>query len=72
MDPRDVLMVATGGLDMARCFGAILDVDVLRADPIFTKSWVTEEPSRRNLLSQSAPLMVPGRPNATLRARVTA
>lgn len=71
MDPRDVLMVATGGLDMARCFGAILDVDVLRADPIFTKSWVTEEPSRRNLLSQSAPLMVPGRPNATLRARVT-
>ena len=72
MDPRDVLMVATGGLDLARCFGAILDVDVLRPDPIFTKSWVTEEPSRRNLLSQSAPLMVPGRPNATLRARVTA
>lgn len=72
MDPRDVLMVASDGLAMAKCFGAILDVDVLRADPIFTKSWVTEEPSRRNLLSQSAPLMVPGRVNACLRARVVA
>lgn len=72
MDPRDVLMVATSGLSLAQCFGAILDVDVLQALPIFTKSWVEEEPSRRNLLSQSAPLMVPGRPNATLRARVVA
>lgn len=72
MDPRDVLLIATAGLELAKCFGAILDVEVLRAVPIFSKSWVTEEPSRRNLLSQSAPLMVPGRPNATLRARVVA
>lgn len=72
MDPRDVLLVASNGLELAKCFGAIMDVEVLRSVDIFTKSWVTEEPSRRNLLSQSAPLIVPGRPNATFKARVVA
>lgn len=72
MDNRDVLLVASGGVDGVRCFGAILDMDSLRAVPIFPKSYVENNPSARFVLSQSAPLMVPGRPDATLRARVVA
>jgi hypothetical protein len=72
MDSRDVLMVASDGLAGARCFGAILDMDLLRSQPIFSKSYTENNPSARMVLSQSAPLMVPGRPNATLKARVKA
>lgn len=53
-----------------RAFGAILDVDVLRAMPYYPKSWTDEDPSMRYLLMQSAPLLVPYRPNATFRATV--
>ena len=45
MDPRDVLMVATGGLDMARCFGAILDVDVMRAEVVGHGGTVAPQPA---------------------------
>ena len=72
MDPRDVLLVAADGLGLVQAFGAILDVEVLQPLPIFTKSWVENEPSARKLLSQSSPLMIPSRPNATMRARVVA
>lgn len=72
MDPRDVLLVASGGVAGARAFGAILDIDVLRPQDIFVKSYVKENPSARFLLTQSAPMMIPGRPNATLRRRVVA
>ena len=72
MDPRDVLLIAADGLGLVQAFGAILDVDVLQPLPIFTKSWVENEPSARKLLSQSSPLMIPSRPNATMRARVVA
>lgn len=72
MDPRDVLLIAPDGLGLVQAFGAIMDVDVLQPLPIFTKSWVENEPSARKLLSQSSPLMIPSRPNATLRARVVA
>lgn len=71
MDPRDVVL--TGNVDGIRAFGAILDK---RADikplPIFPKMWDEEDPSGSVILTQSAPLMVPGAPNRTLRARVIA
>lgn len=53
-----------------RHFGAIQDVDSLQAVPYFTKSWAEEDPSMRFLLMQTAPLLVPYRVNATLRATV--
>ena len=53
-----------------RHFGAILDVDCLQALPYFTKSWTSQDPSMRYLLMQTAPLLVPYRVNATLRATV--
>ena len=73
MDPRDVLLEAEGGFDGVRAFGAIMDADAgLQALDIFPKMWKNPDPSVIYLLSQSAPLMIPSRPNCTLRARVVA
>lgn len=72
MDPRDVLVVASAGVAGAQCYGAIMDMMSLQAVKYFPKSWVTENPSARHVMTQSAPLMVPGRPDATLRRRVVA
>jgi len=53
-----------------RCFGAIRDVKAgLQAREVFTKMWENEDPSVEYIMSQSAPLMVPRRPNATFRIR---
>lgn len=54
----------------AQCHGAILDHDALRAMAYFSKSWLEPDPSIRYLMMQSAPLVVPYRPNATFRATV--
>lgn len=65
-------VVGTAGdmVDGVRHYGAILDHDSLAAVPYFAKSWLEQDPSTRFLLMQSAPLMVPYRINATLRASV--
>lgn len=73
MDPRDVLLEAGAGFDGVRAFGAIMDADAgLQALDIFPKMWKNPDPSVVYLMSQSAPLMIPSRPNCTLRARVVA
>lgn len=54
-----------------QAFGAIRDERAgYQALPMFPKSWVEEDPPRRLLMTQSAPLVVPYRPNATFRATV--
>jgi hypothetical protein len=64
-----VLMV--GALDGVQAYGAIQDEDAgLQALPYFSKSWTTPDPGRRFIMTQSAPLMVPSRPNASLCATV--
>ena len=71
MDAGTVLCLAAPDLvEGVQHFGAILDVELLQAVPYFSKSWVEEDPSVRNLLMQSAPLLVPHRINATLKAKV--
>lgn len=73
MDPRDVFSCATEGFEGVRCFGAILDKKAgWQALDIFAKMYEQEDPSVEYLLLQSAPLMVPKRPNASWRMRVTA
>ena len=73
MDPRDVFLEASGGYEGVRAFGAIMDAKAgLKPLDIFPKMWENEDPSVIYLLSQSAPLMIPSRPNCTLRARVGA
>lgn len=63
----------TGGVHGVRAFGAIEDIDAnLQPIDIYAKSWREQDPSGEQLMSQSAPLMIPGRPNATIRAQVVA
>jgi hypothetical protein len=72
MDPRDV--VFTGPEDRIqgyRCYGAIVDPYAqYQSLDIFPRNWMeTGDPAVEFLLHQSAPLMVPVNPNATLRVR---
>ena len=64
-----VLMV--GDIGGVRAFGAIQDEQAgIQALPFFSKSWVTQDPGSRFVMTQSAPLLVPYRPNASLSATV--
>lgn len=72
MSPKDVLLSAPSVNGVA-CFGAIQDKRAgLNAIPVFMKMWDEEDPSGTMILTQSAPLMVPINPNATLKATVVA
>jgi hypothetical protein len=64
-------VLVVGDMSGVQAFGAILDEAAgIQALPYFSKSWVQEDPSRRFLLTQSAPLLVPYRPNAAVAATV--
>lgn len=66
-----VLMASASLLEGTRCYGVIQDEKAnYRASRYFTKSWLEEDPAVRWLLMQSAPLIVPYRPNATFCATV--
>lgn len=70
MNPNDVVGVADA-VDGIQMFGAIHDPRAgYRAIPFFMKNWINEDPAVEYLLGQSAPLLVPGEPNATFRIRV--
>lgn len=69
MDPLRV--VGVGSIDGVRCYGAIQDARAgYRALPTFMKMWEENDPSVEYLLSQSAPLFVPGEPNASFSLKV--
>lgn len=54
-----------------RAYGAIQDEEAgLQALPLFPKSWVEQDPSHRIVMTQSAPLTVPTRPNASFSMKV--
>lgn len=54
-----------------RCFGAILDRRAgLQALDMFPKQWDEEDPSVSYTMTQSAPLMVPLRPNNSFKIKV--
>lgn len=73
MDPRDVLLLNPAGVEGIRAFGAILDPRTgYQALPLYPKMWMSEDPAAEYIMSQSAPLMVVARPDASLRARVVA
>lgn len=72
MDPRDVVLTGPN-VQGVQCFGAIQDTQAqFQALEIFPKMWEQQDPSATFIMTQSAPLMVPVNPNATLRARVVA
>ncbi len=65
MEPR-------GGLAGIKAFGAIQDLDNFVPTDMFSKEWTKPDPSARFLMTQSAPLMIPGRPNASMKVKVVA
>lgn len=70
MDSNDVVGIGSQ-LRLTRCFGAIMDKRAqLRALEMFPKLWDQEDPSQTFTMTQSAPLMVPGEPNASFRIKV--
>ncbi len=69
--PDGTVLLAGMQMRGVRAFGAIRDEEAgYQAIPIYSKSWVEKDPSVRYLLSQSAPLVVPSRVNASFAASV--
>jgi hypothetical protein len=66
-----VILVAANGLLGTRHYGAIRDEQAgFQAREFFSKSWFVEDPPVRYLMTQSAPLIVPYRPNASMAVQV--
>ena len=62
-----VLLLSRHQLEGTRCYGVIQDEKAqYKAGRYFVKSWLEEDPALRWLLMQSAPLLVPYRPNASM------
>jgi len=73
MDQKKVVLVNPAGVEGARCFGAILDPHAgYQATEEFVTNWIENDPPVEFIMSQSAPLMVPARPNASFVAKVLA
>lgn len=71
MSTNDVILTNGQGVDGVRAFGAIMDKKAnWEAVPIFPKMWEQEDPSGLFLMTQSAPLMIPSRPNASSKVTV--
>lgn len=71
MSPNDVVGINPTGVQGVRCFGAIMDAEAgYQSLDIFPKNYAENNPSVEYVLSQSSPLMVPRRPNATFKATV--
>lgn len=68
---QDTVVGVSEAVEGVRCFGAIMDADAgYRPLEYFFKNWRNPNPSTEQLLSQSAPLMVPKNPNATFSIKV--
>jgi hypothetical protein len=71
MIPDNTVILGSRDMEGVRHFGAIEDEEAgLQSQEYFTKSWVQKDPSLRVLLMQSAPLVVPYRPDASFCATV--
>lgn len=70
--PANSLIMGSASLEGTQCHGAIRDEEAgFQATEFWPKSWLQQDPSVRYLLAQSAPLVVPFRPNASLAAVIT-
>ena len=64
-------VIMVGEMLGVQAYGAILDEAAgFQALPYFSKSWIENDLPRRFVMTQSAPLPVPYRPNASLCATV--
>jgi len=68
--PDNTVIGASSAVEGVRAFGAILDPAAgYQALEMFPKNWVSDDPAVENTMTQSAPLMVPKRPNATIAVK---
>jgi len=69
--PNGTVILTSPQLQGVRAYGAIRDEEAgLQALPYFVKSWIEPDPSVRFVMLQSAPLVVPYRPNCSVKAKV--
>lgn len=69
--PAGTVIGMSSAFEGTRYFGAIEDEEAgIRPWETFTKSWLENDPSVRMLLSQTAPILAPGRKDASFCARV--
>ena len=69
--PSGTVLLTSPLIAGVRAYGAIRDEEAgLQALPYYVKSWVEPDPSVRFVMLQSAPLVVPYRPNACVKAKV--
>ena len=69
--PVGTVLDGSSAIEGLRAYGAIHDEDAgMQALPLFPKSWVEQDPSVRFVMTQSAPLIVPRRPNASFSMKV--
>lgn len=67
----DYTVLMVGDIMGYKAYGAIMDEAAgLQALEMFSKSWVEEDPPLRFIMTQSAPLVVPYRPNASMAITV--
>ena len=65
------VIVASQDIEGVQAFGAIQDPSAgYVAVPFYPKSWIQDDPGQRFLMTQSAPLVVPLRPNGSVAATV--
>jgi len=69
--PADHVIMGSSHLGGVRCFGAIRDGAAnYRALELFPRHWTGDDPGVEYTMTQSAPLLVPTRPNASMAAKV--
>ena len=69
--PAGTVIMASPSLEGVQAYGAIRDEEIgLQPVPYYVKSWIQFDPSVRYVMLQSAPIMVPYRPNASLAVKV--
>jgi hypothetical protein len=69
--PAGSVIMCSPTLEGVQAYGAIRDEEIgLQPVPYYVKSWIQYDPSVRYVMLQSAPIMVPFRPNASLAAKV--
>jgi hypothetical protein len=69
--PAGTVIMCSPALEGVQAFGAIRDEEIgLQSVPYYVKSWIQPDPAVRYVMLQSAPIMVPFRPNASFMAKV--
>lgn len=69
--PDNTVIAGSAAIDGVRAFGAILDQAAgYQALEMFPKNWISQDPAVEFVMTQSAPLIIPRRPNASIAVTV--